>query len=231
MLSSSDRGIIRLSVFALWLALQTCWGESPRFFRENAFTSASFAEAVNHFVDIGESATVKELSALAEGRDMTNGFSVKVRIGLVCRVLFQPRRNEPIRPPADGFLMELGSIGLPEVSSSAWTNVNKNWPLYPVALSGSTYFVLNEFYSFEGTGQPENPMSYVAYCLQHGVFRRRKIHVPTRQEAGKDAAALRLSPSWRAIKWVDSGPGYSFHMNEEAVWNYVENQAKRIPDR
>src|SRR5580658_4325183 len=130
----------RLGAFALLLTLQTSWGEAPRFFRENAFTSASFAEAVNHFVEIGGSATVKELSALAEGTNMTNGFSVKVRIGLVCRVLFQPRRNEPIRPPADGFLMELGSIGLPEVSSSSWTHVNKNWPLYPVALSGSTYF-------------------------------------------------------------------------------------------
>jgi hypothetical protein len=222
---------MRLTVLVLLLALQTCDGEAPRFFREKAFTSASFAEAVNHFVGLGEAAAVKELNGLGEGADMINGLSVKVRIGLLGRVLFQPRHGEPIRPPGYGFLLELGSIGLPEVSSSSWTNVSKNWPLYPVALSGSTYFVLNEFYAFEGVGAPEDPMRYIEYCQKHGVFRRAKIRVPTRKEATRDAVALRLSGAWRAIKWADSGQGYSFHMNEDAVWSYIENQAKAIPGR
>src|SRR5580658_3845440 len=215
----------RLGAFALLLTLQTSWGEAPRFFRENAFTSASFAEAVNHFVTLGEAAAVKELNELADGTNVTNGFSVKVRIGLVCRVLFQPRHGEPIRPPAYGLLMELGSIGLPEVSpSSSWTNLSKNWPLYPVALSGSTYFILSENYAPDGNGAPENAMRYVAHCQQHGVFRRRKIPVPTRKEAIKDAAALRLSPVWRAIKWSDSGAGYSFRVDEDSAWNFIQNQ-------
>jgi len=222
---------MRVIVLALLLARLTCCGESPRFFRENAFTSASFAEAVNHFVRLGEAATVEELKGLAEGRDLTNGFSVKVRIGLMCRVLFQPQHGEPIRPPAYGFLMELGSIGLPPgLPSSSWTNISKNWPLYPVARSGSTYFVLSESYSFEGSGGPEDPMVYIAYCRSHGVFRKTIIPVPSKKAATKDAVALRLSAAWRAIKWTDSGEGYSFHINEDAAWSYIQNQAKSMPD-
>jgi hypothetical protein len=225
------RSFMRATVLVLLLARQTCCGESPRFFRENAFTSASFAEAVNHFVRLGEKAAVEELKGLADGINLTNGFSVKVRIGLVCRVLFQPPHGAPIRPPAYGFLMELGSIGLPPgLPSSSWTRISQNWPLYPVARSGSTYFVLSESYSFEGTGGPEDPMAYVSYCRTHGVFRKKIIPVPTRKEATKDAVALRLSAAWGAIKWTDSGVGYSFHINEDAAWNYIQNQAKTMPD-
>jgi hypothetical protein len=220
---------MRWTAFVMLLGRQTCCGQSPRFFQENAFTSASFAEAVNHFVRIGEAAAVKELNELADGTERTNGFSVKVRVGLICRVLFQPQGSEAIRPPAYGFLMELGSIGLPPTfPSSSWTNISRNWPLYPVALSGSTYFVLSERYSFEGAGGPEDPMSYVAYCRKHGVFCKRKIQVPTRKEATKAAVALRLSGAWRAIKWTDREQGYSFHMNEDSVWSYIQNQAKGI---
>jgi hypothetical protein len=224
----------RLLIFILLAALQKCYCDVPRFFREEAFTCASFAEAVNHLVGLGEKGAVKELSDLAVdgSKDYTNGFSMRARIGFICRVLFEPRGAEPVRPPAYGWLDTLGSMGLPPAfPSSLWTNIRRYWPLYPVAHSGSTYFVLSEGYSFEGIGGPEKPKDYIAYCEQHGVLRKTLLDVPTRAEAMRDAAALRKSKAWKAIKWKDSGEGYSFDESEEYAWRFIQNQAQSIPVR
>ena len=225
----------RLLLTLLVAAFQTCYGDVPRFFRERAFTSALLAQAVNRFVSLGEEGAVKELSDLAvgDGFGYRNGFSVNVRIGLLCRVLFEPRDDEPIRAPYYGWLDALGSMGLPPVFPSAsWTNISRYWPLYPVAHSGSTYFVLSEGYSFEGFGGPEKPRDYIAYCQKHGVFRKTPLHVPTRAEALRDAAALRRSKSWKAIKWKDSGEGYSFDAGSDGyAWSFIQEQAESIPIR
>ena len=39
---------------------------APRLFHEHVFTAESFAEAVNHFVGLGEDAAVRELEELAQ---------------------------------------------------------------------------------------------------------------------------------------------------------------------
>ena len=224
----------RLIVFILLLALGTCYGETPRYFRESAFSCATFAEAVNYFVNVGEDAAVKELNGLAlnGGQQFTNGFDVNARIGIICRVLFEPRGDNPIRPPYYGWLDSLGSMGLPPVfPSSSWANVSKYWPFFPVARSGSTYFVLSEGYSFQGFGR-EEPDQYIAYCRGHFIFRKTLIKVPTRREALKDVATLRKSKSWRAIKWKDSGQGYSLDMGDDGyAWSFIQKQAESIPIR
>jgi hypothetical protein len=223
----------RLLVIVLVAALQTCYSDVPRFLREEAFTCASFAEAVNHFVSLGEKAAVKELTNLeVDDRKDTNGFSVNVRIGFICRILFEPRGVEPIRAPAYGWLDTLGSMGLPPVfPSSSWTNISRYWPLFPVARSRSTYFVLSEGYSFQGFGGPEKPKAYIKYCGEHGVFRKTLIDVSTRTEAMRDASALRKSKAWKAIKWKDSGEGYDFVESEDYAWKFILNQAESVPVR
>jgi hypothetical protein len=123
-------------------------------------------------------------------------------------------------------------MGLPPAfPSGSWTNIGKYWPLFPVACSGSTYFVLSEGYAFEGFGR-EMPNEYMAYCKEHGIFRKNPVKVPTREEAMKDAAALRKSKSWKAIKWKDSGQGYSFYIGDDQyAWSFIQKQAESIPIR
>jgi hypothetical protein len=219
----------RLLLIILVAAMQTCYGDVRRFFREKAFTSESFAEEVNQCISLGEKDAVKELNDLAaeDGKVYTNGFSVNARIGFICRVLFEARGDVPIRPPYYGWLDNLGSMGMPPAfPSSSWTSISRYWPLYPVAHSGSTYFVLSEDYSFQGFGGPEKSKDYIAYCQVHGVFRKTLLQVPTRAEALRDAAALRTSKSWKAIKWKDGGQGFDEH-----AWRFIQKQAESIPIR
>jgi len=192
----------------------------PSFFSEEEFTSASFAEAINHYVGIGERAAVKELRQLKQphGRVFPNLIHVNVRIGLLCRVLFEPNGGEPIRPPSYGGLLFLGGAGM---EYTRWADIRNNWPLFPVALSGSTYFVLSDKYWWEGFGGPEDAKDYISYCHKHGIFRKSMVKVPTKAEAMDDAAALRRSTEWQAIKSDLKG-------NEEFTWNYIQIQANAI---
>ena len=184
---------------------------APRFFRE--LSAGAFAQAVNHFVSLGESASIQELKSLCE----VSGF----RTAFLCRVLYEGKEG-PIRPP--GF----GGLELP-VHTMPYTN----WPIYPVAHSGSSYFVLGEDYMLGGIA--EEPEDYVDYCHSNGVFRTTPIPVPTRDQAIKDAIALRESQAWKAIQWTDASglhpdrrnEMWSYEIPEESVWDYILEQAQR----
>src|SRR5207248_2099895 len=91
------------------------------------------------------------------------------------------------------------------------TMPHANWPLYPVAASGKSFFVLSEGYSLAGV--PEDPKHYLAHCRAEGAFRKHPVPIPTQAEAQRDAKALRQSPPWKAIKWKDSGQGFSYTMS------------------
>jgi hypothetical protein len=196
--------------------------EVPLLFRRRSFTCATLAEAVNHFVVLGGDKATRELLALVphdvEEPDLSNSISVAERIGWVCRILLIPRGHTPLRAPY------YGGLDLP------WNSMPlERWPLYPVVRSGRTYFVLSEGYSLDGL--PEVPREYVRYCLANGNFRRVPVTVPTRDEAMRDAAALRRSVAWRAIKWRDSGPGFSYAMNESPRWRFIQDQAQSTMPR
>jgi hypothetical protein len=201
----------------LLMSLQASSGAAPQLFREKAFTAASFAAAVNHFVSVGEDAAVQELPGLAldDSADLQRGFSANERIGWMCRVLFEPKGKDPLRPPA------FGGLNLPY-----HTMPDKNWPLYPVALSGSSCFVLSEGYELDG--HAEDPTHYIDYSRQAGVFRKKPVTVPTKTQALKDAASLRQSAAWKAIKWKDQGENWSYMMDEEWTWKFIQNQAESI---
>jgi hypothetical protein len=141
--------------------------EVPKLFREQSFNCATLAEAVNHFVAIGEEAAAKELEALSMERQDPHhnkilepgGINYDERIRWVCRILFQPRGDEPLRQPY------YGGLKLPWLSMPL-----KSWPLYPVAASGSSYFILSEGYSLGCVAEPAS--DYIAYCRKFGRFRR-----------------------------------------------------------
>jgi hypothetical protein len=189
-------------------------------FREKAFSCATLAEAVNHYIGLGEKPALKALESeiLDWDADYKNGFSRNERIGWVCRILFQPKGKEPLRGPA------FGGHHLP------WNSMPlTKWPLHPVACSGSTYFVLSEGYSLDG--RAEDPKEYLHYCRTEGKFRTERIPVPTKLQALKDLGQLRQSEAWKAIKWKDSGQGFSYTMSEEWIWIFIQKQAEKTPEK
>jgi hypothetical protein len=207
-------------VVGLWLHHER--SATPRLFRQSEFNSALFAKAVNHFVDIGEDAAVRELAKLAatEEKNLSGTgqkyWATNERVGWMCRVLFEPKAKTPLRPPMFGGL-NLPFNTMPETE----------WPLYPVAQSGSTYFVLSEGYMLGGQAEPV--ADYLLYCRQNGVFRTKRVAVPNKKSAQGDAASLRNSTAWQAIKWTDSGTGWSYSMDEKSAWAFIQEQADTTP--
>jgi hypothetical protein len=196
--------------------------ETPKLFREKPFTCAALAQAVNHFVALGETTAVWELEDLTLDwvKDHEKaGFSRNERIGWVCRILFQPTEKEPLREPRYG-----GHSSLPDRSMPL-----KTWPLYPVASFGKSYFVLSEGYSLRGVA--EDPKACLKYCRTEGRFLKDEVPIPTRDQALKDAEELRKSDAWKAIKWKDSGPGFSYTLSEERAWSFIKGQAEAIPTK
>jgi hypothetical protein len=212
------------------LTLAASSGDTPLLFREPSFNAATLAMAVNHFVAVGEDATVKKLAALGEVGDflefppaakpLPDGraawLSISERIGWVCRILFTPKAREPLRPPMYGALL------LPYKSMPL-----ARWPLFPVAHSGRTYFVLSQGYSIGG--HPESSLEYVAYCRKNGIFRTTRVPVPTREQALGDAAALRRSEAWKALRWPNSSPQESPKSTDTLIGAFIQAQAERIP--
>jgi hypothetical protein len=211
----------RILIYLMLMTLGICQAEVPKLFSEKPFNSVTLAEAVNHYVTIGETATIVELQQLAaqekSGGDFfsSHGFSLGERIAWVCRILYEPRGHSPLRAP------KFGVLSIPERTMPI-----EKWPLYPVALTGSTYVVLNQ--SYTPNGRPEDVEHYLAYCKNNGVFRKSLVGVPTREQAMEDAAALRQSEPWKAIKWQDDD-GFSYPMGESWTWGFIQNQAKGIP--
>jgi hypothetical protein len=211
----------KLLFYLTLMTLGICRAEVPKLFTEKPFNSVTLAEAVNHYVAMGEPASVVELQQLAaqDKADVdffaNHGFCLSERISWVCRILYEPRGHSPLRSP------KFGILSLPERTMPL-----EKWPLYPVALSGSTYVVLNQ--SYTPHGKSENVTHYLQYCKDEGVFRTNPVVVPTREQALQDTLALRQSAPWKAIKWQDDD-GFSYPMGESWTWGYIQNQAKFIP--
>jgi len=216
---------MKIILFSLLLGASVVIGraETPRLFRQHSFNAALLAEAVNHFVAEGEAAAVRELMALApedgywwNGEESFSNFlqgghiDKAERIGWVCQILFQPKGREQLWPMWNfGLPLDLGPQAL------------RPWPLYPVARSGSSYFVLSEGESPFLGGAEMSPRTHIEICRDRGIFRKQPIPVPTRAEAQRDVAALRRSPAWRAINWSKSGGAAS----EARLWRFIQAQA------
>jgi len=219
---------LALVAIAAIIATAPCQAEVPKLFREKSFTCVTLAEAVNNYVTMGEEAALKELDSLSAERwdfDFQHklGFNLTDRIGWVCRILFQPKGDEPLRGPG------YGQVCLP------WNSMPlKSWPLLPVAASGSSYFVLSRGYTLLGV--PENPKDYLKYCRANGKFRKEPVPIPSKAQSLKDLEQLRQSKAWKAIKWKDSkwyegGGGWSYEYREEFIWEFIRKQAEEIPEK
>jgi hypothetical protein len=216
----------RLFILLFVMTLGLARADVPRLFREKAFNYVMLANAVNHFVGIGEDEAVKELEQLTEVEAAeadknrgfnTRGFSINERVGWVCRILFDPKTGPKLPPYLRA--PKFGRLGIPEKFMPI-----DQWPLFPVVLSGTTYFVMNESYS-EGTEPAEEPKHYIAYCVANGNFRTTPIKVTPWAQVQKDADALHKSAPWQAIQWVDDG-GFSYPMGEQWTWAYIQRQTK-----
>jgi hypothetical protein len=208
-----------LSIILLVMSPAHSRAEIPRLFRETSFNSATLAAAVNHFVAIGEEATVKELVALSAKPPAGREWVTDERIGWVCRILFAPKGQKPLRPPMYGALAFVPDESMPP----------ERWPLFPVALSGETYFVLGQGYSVEGVAEPAR--DYVAYCRENGIFRRTPVLVPTRAQAVKDAAALERSAAWQAIQWKDASSQRNASFREDWLRRIIRSEVETIPNQ
>ena len=213
----------RSTILVFLATLQLACGEVPRLFTKTDFTPIDFAEAVNHFVGLGEYAAVKELEKLASQGAYTKsqweGFGFNERVGWMCRVLFEGRNERALRPPTFGVLEFLPPPDL----------MTTNWPQFPIAKSGSTYFVLWEGYiTVSGQSGLEDAKTYIEYCRQNGVFRKRPVTGPTKEKALEDLAALKASAAWKSIKWTYNYNGSPCVLDEGFVWKFIESQANRI---
>jgi len=213
--------MLRLLAFLILFGAQFCRADVPVLFREEHFSSTTLAEAVNHYIAIGQTATLKEMDQiiLAQASDTNwlfcRGFSVEERISWVCRILFVSNGPLPLRPP------KFGALSIPEKTMPA-----KDWPLYPVVLSGSSYFVLSQGYNPDGQ-TPETIRHYLDYCAKNGTFRKTPILVPTKDSAMQDVAAIREIQQWKNIEWQDS-EGFSYPMGEQLTYGYMQAQAKLV---
>lgn len=210
--------ICLLAVAFLLLVPACSSAETPRLFREQTFNAATLAEAVNYYVGLGEVKAFEELNTLSPSDvpDYNHEPCVAQRVGWVCRILWEPRGKTPLRQPM------YGGQNLPWKSFSLAA-----WPLYPIVRSNSSYFVLSE--SLILTGHPESPKRYLLYCVKNGSFREHPVLVPSREQALKDAVALHISRSWKAIKWKDSGPSVRYTFSEPWIWKFIQEQAETIP--
>ncbi|HTR40179.1 MAG TPA: hypothetical protein VMH87_01005 [Pseudomonadales bacterium] len=148
----------------VFLSLPLAYGEIPRLFTTPDFTPADFAEAVNHFIALGEDGAVKELEQLASKggnyhlylvEDGKEGFYYPERVGWMCRALFEGQNGQALRPPKFGTLEYLPPPDL----------MTTNWPQFPIARSGSTYFVLWEGdVTVSGEIGLDDAKSYIEYC-------------------------------------------------------------------
>lgn len=212
----------RFIVYLALVATGVCQAEVPRLFTEKNFTSITLAEAANHYIALGKEASLKELTDLSKQEDSTagtflgNGISVSERIGWVCRIVFVADGSKSLRPP------EYGDLDLPEKFKSP-----SDWPLYPLAQSGSTFVVLAQNYTARST--PETAAHYIKYCASHGLFRSAPVPVPTREQALSDTLALRQSDRWEKMIWEDKS-GVSFPMGEQFTYAFYFNQARMIPE-
>jgi hypothetical protein len=216
-----EREMKRLLICLTSMMLGLAHGEVPKLFSQKSFTSASIAEAVNRYVAIGEAASAKEMEQLAaqenaeDGGFLGKGFSINERIGWVCRILYEPKGHSPLRAP------KFGVLPLPQKTMPA-----EKWPLYPVAVSGSTYVILQQGYTPNGT--PEEMAHYLAYCRKNGAFRTTPVEIPSKEQAEKDIANIRQSAQWQAIQWQNKDDSFSLPMGEELTWAFIKGQTRNL---
>lgn len=183
----------------------------PKVFTTKDFSSADLARSANKYIAMGEKKAVQSLKKLAlETRASKQGMQINTRITWICRMIFEAK-EKPIRRPLVGALM------IPINGNDA-----ARWPLFPLAKSGETFFVLGQ--AGFGTGIPEGADKYIEYCQHNGKFRKAPLTIPEQQRAQKDLKKLKDSKRWQEINWKTANP----KATEAWFWKSIAEQARSI---
>ena len=186
--------------------------ETPQFFTSKENTSAHLASAVNYFVNLGEEKSAIALAAIAKKQTFSGEIDVAFRVACVCRILWRNADN-PIVPPSLG--MYGGGVS---VDPRNQTELNE-WPLFPVAKSGVSYFIVVNG-GRGGTGRSASlDDDYIQRCQSTGTFLTKEITVPTTQQFKADAELLRQSDRWSKEFPKSSG---------NAIWLSIQSQNPKI---
>jgi len=213
----------RFAMVAAWLYSHVgtiCVGEDsespalpPGLFLQERFNAVSLGNAANHYIKLGEAKTLREFESLIRDNDAIPKYNSEERVFWLCRILFSFQESTPIRPP------HLGTLPLPHDQFCP-----ADWPVYPLAKSGNSYFVLCEGYSL--TGMPEPIDKYFKACKTYGNFRTQTIAVPTLFECQQDLMRLRQSRRWKMINWKNESSWYT--ATESDVLDYMAKQTMEM---
>jgi len=127
--------------------------------------------------------------------------------------------GEPLRAPR---------LGAPELLPPHSMR-DADWPFMPFAIVQNVPLSMTLGYSLEG--KPERAGDYLTYCMSNGVFRTQPFPVPSSTTASNALHQVLASPAWKALKWQDSGVGWSYTLSEdyarEMLWKQIENLANK----
>ncbi|HXD01192.1 MAG TPA: hypothetical protein VN048_17775 [Verrucomicrobiae bacterium] len=172
--------------------------------------------SANTLISAGQNLACAALEKVAKtGRGSPN-------ICHLCRLVFIPKSStEILRAPM------LGAPELLPLNSMK----DSDWPHMPFAIVDDVPLSMTLGYSLGG--RAERPEDYLAYCLSNGVFRTKPFAGPTSNTASNALNKILKSPAWKALKWKDSGVGWSYTLSEdyarEMLWKQVKNMVNRPP--
>lgn len=198
-----------IAFFCVTPRVSNAQAEVPEFFTSPKVDTAQLSTAVNHFVGLGETKTISALKAIRSRQTFSGKIDGHFRLACVCRVLWQ-NSDHPIPQPRLGMYGGGVSVG------SGQSAKLKDWPMFPVAKAGKSYFIV-VCGGRGGTGASHRlSLRYLTRCQTSGSFFTEKISVPAKQDSEKDAKQLRQSARWMN-EFPDQG-------DDEETWRSIKSQ-------
>ena len=182
----------------------------PDFLTSENFSSASLARAVNHYVAMGEAASVRELRKMGKIAEEMDHWDLPLenRVFWLTRVLFE-EKAAPLRGPMLGWLFMLPR----EAHRSG------SLPYFPLVEQDGVFFVLSGSYFLAGVA--EQYENYVKYLQDEGSFRKTRLKVPSKERAMAALETLSKSKKWQAMGWSGQEGGGA----EGSVLFFMRQQA------
>jgi len=227
--------IFRLHVylFALLLALSSSAGTNSIDQAILAFPKISAWEfrpdeavrSANVLIAAGSEAACSALKRVGNAKwDFPEDYEMDQKVCHLCRLVFVPQTGgKPLRAPR---------LGAPELLP-LHSMRDADWPFMPFAIVQNVPLSMTLGYSLEGV--PERAADYITYCMSNGTFRTQSFPMPSSTTASNALHEVLASPAWKALKWKDSGVGWSYTLSEdytkEMVWKQVGNMTNKTVQR
>jgi hypothetical protein len=184
------------------------------------------AECADTLIQAGRDSALGHLKELADKKwaSIEEHEKANRSICFLCRLVFVEKSpSESLRAPLLGALS-----GVPYESMNP-----EAWPYLPFAITKDIPLSVTLGYSLGGFA--ERAGNYLAYCASNGVFRTTAYALPTPTTASNALHQVLSSSAWHALKWKDSGLGWSYSLDEgyarEMLWKQVENMANETVQR